>query len=106
MSLPRDWRAQVRAVLIDPDYDGISLRAALADAPAGKSALVSGVYSFVQLVDSEGQANSPLPDRAVAVRIVDVAGQEHLFVNLVRESGPPGHPEDVPEFSSHTSVAY
>ncbi|MCY3993288.1 MAG: site-specific DNA-methyltransferase [Caldilineaceae bacterium] len=106
VSLPRDWREQVRAVLIDPDYDGISLRAALADAPAGKSALVSGVYSFVQSVDSEGQANSPLPDRAVAVRIVDVAGQEHLFVNSVRESGPPGHPEDVPEFSSHTSVAY
>ena len=37
--LPRDWRAQVRAVLIDPDYTGDSLRAALMDAPAGKALL-------------------------------------------------------------------
>ena len=106
VSLPRDWRAQVRAVLIDPDYDGISFRAALVDAPAGKSALVSGVYSFVQSVDCEGQANCSLPDRVVAVLIVDVAGQEHLFVNPVRGTAPPSQPEDAPEFSSSTSVSH
>lgn len=105
VSLPRDWRAQVRAVLIDPDYDGISFRAALVDAPAGKSALVAGVYANVQSLDSEGQENGSSPDRAVAVLTVDVAGQEHLFVNPVRGTAPPSQPEDAPELSSSTSVS-
>lgn len=96
MSLPRGWRAQVRAVLIDPDYDGISLRAALVDAPAGKKALVSGAYAIAQSVDYGGQETSSSPVCAVAVLIVDVAGQEHLFVNPVRASAPHSQPEDAP----------
>ena len=103
VSLPHDWRAQVRAVLIDPDYDGNSLRAALVDAPAGKSVLVSGVYSFAPSVDGGWRENISSPVCAVAVLIVDVAGQEHLFVNPVRGSAPHIQPEDAPEYSSRTS---
>ncbi len=106
LSLPCDWRAQVRAVLIDPDYDGISLRAALVDAPAGKSVLVSGVYSFAPSVDGGGRENSSSPVCAVAVLIVDVAGQEHLFVNPVRGSALHSQPEDAPEYSSRSSLSY
>ena len=91
VSLPRDWRAQVRAVLIDPDYDGVSLQAALVDAPAGKSALVTGVYSCGQSADSESKDDDPPRDRAVAVLIIDVAGQEHLFVDSAWESALPGN---------------
>lgn len=86
VSLPADWRAQVRAILVDPDYDGTSFRAALVDAPAGKSDLVTGVYSFTHPANSERKEDEPPPDRAVAVLIVDVAGQEHLFVDSVWES--------------------
>ena len=96
VSLPSDWRAQVRAVLIDPDYDGVSLRAALVDAPAGKSALVTGVYSFAPSVDCGGQEISSSAVCAVAVLIVDVAGQEHLFVTPVRGTAHPSQPEDAP----------
>lgn len=106
VSLPRDWRAQVRAVLIDPDYTGDSIRAAFIDAPAGKSALVSGAYSLDQSVDFEGRQNNPSPDRVVAVLIVDVACQEHLYVNPVRGSGPPIQSEASPDFSSHTSAVH
>ncbi len=89
--LPRDWRAQVRAILVDPDYDGVSLQAALVDAPAGKSALVAGVYSCGQSADSESKVDDPPRDRAVAVLIIDVAGQEHLFVGSAWQSAFPGN---------------
>ena len=91
VSLPRDWRAQVRAVLVDPDYDGVSLQAALVDAPAGKSALVAGVYSFDPSVNSDRKEDDSPPDPAVAVLIIDVAGQEHLFVDSAWQSTFPGH---------------
>ena len=89
--LPRDWRAQVRAVLVDPGYNGVSLQAALVDAPPGKTALVTGVYSCGQSANSESKAVDPPPDRAVAVLIIDVAGQEHLFVDSDWQSTFPGN---------------
>ncbi len=88
VSLPRDWRAQVRAVLIDPDYSGESLQAALVDAPLGKSGLVAGIYTCDQAVNSGFQENEPPLQRTVAVLIVDVAGREHLFLNSAGENGP------------------
>jgi len=91
VSLPLDWRVQVRAVLIDLDYTGDTLRATLVDAPAGKSALVTGVYTCDQAVNSEFQENEPPTQSSVAVLIVDVAGHEHLFVNAVCEIGPPSN---------------
>lgn len=81
VALSRDWRVQVRAVLVDPNFDGATLRPALVDAPAGKSALVTGVYSCARPVQSERQESEHVEDRTVATVIVDVAGEEHLFVD-------------------------
>ena len=75
VSLPEDWRAQVRAVLIDPDYDGGTLQPALVDAPAGKDSLVAGVYAF-----AEPDWAAVTAGRTIAVLIVDVAGEEHLIL--------------------------
>ena len=81
VALPGDWRVQVRAVLVDPNFDGATLRPALVDAPAGKSALVAGVYSCAQPIQSVRQESEHVKDRTVATVIVDVAGEEHLFVD-------------------------
>lgn len=89
---PRDWRAQVRAILIDPDYDGASLRAALVDAPAGKNDMVTGAYSCAHAVNSESCREETSSTRAVAVLVVDVAGQEHLFVDAVWQGVLPSRP--------------
>lgn len=89
VALPGDWRVQVRAVLIDPDYDGATLRPALVDAPAGKSALVAGVYTCAQPVQSERQASKHTRVRNVATVIVDVTGDEHLFVEPVPQCQSP-----------------
>ena len=89
MPLPHDWRIQARAVLIDPDFDGRTLRPALVDAPAGKSDLVTGAYSCALPVHSSGQEGDRARDRTVAILIVDVAGEEHLFVDSTRQQEPP-----------------
>jgi len=91
VSLPADWRAQVRAVLVDPDYDAASFRAALVDAPAGKSDLVTGAYSFVRPINPQSKDDDPPHDRAVALLIVDVAGHEHLFVDSAWVGSLPGN---------------
>ena len=93
VSLPHDWRIQVRAVLIDPDFDGKTLRPALVDAPAGKSALVSGAYSCARPVPPGGQEGTGALDRTVAILIVDVAGEEHLFVDSTRQQELPSQAE-------------
>ena len=93
VSLPHDWRIQVRAVLIDPDFDGKTLRPALVDAPAGKSALVTGAYSCARPVLSGGQGSNGALDRTVAILIVDVAGEEHLFVDSTRQQELPSQAE-------------
>ncbi|BAM00364.1 MULTISPECIES: site-specific DNA-methyltransferase [Caldilinea] len=63
-----DWRAMVDSIAIDPAYDGLVFRAAVADAPLPKRATVSGRYS-VQL---------PALPTTLAVRIVDIAGGESI----------------------------
>ena len=73
LPLPEEWRAQARALLIDPDYDGAILRPALVDAPAGRRELVAGVYALPQ---PEPAARR----RTAAVLIVDAAGEEHLIL--------------------------
>ncbi len=80
MPLPRDWRRQVRAVLLDTDFDGETLRPSQIDAPAGKNDLVAGAYSSPLPQRPPIPAGDPA-DRYVAILIVDVAGEEHLFVH-------------------------
>ena len=66
-----DWRSAVDCIAIDPDYDGATLRVALADAPLKRTQLVAGEYE--------------LPAAAVgariAVRVTDIWGQETLAVH-------------------------
>ena len=89
VELSPDWRAQARAVLIDPDFDGKTLQPELVDAPVGKSALVEGVYSCALPVLPGGHNRDRAPHRSVAILIVDVAGEEHLFVDSNRLYPPP-----------------
>ena len=84
VSLPQDWRVQVRAVLIDPDYDGATLRPSLIDAPAGRNALVAGVYAL-----AEPDRLAAAAERTIAVLIVDVAGEEHLILKSTCKIVPP-----------------
>ena len=81
--LPQDWRAQVRAVLIDPDYDGTTLRPAVVDAPAGRKELVAGSYRCRHLDRCSRHGSGGAGEPSVAVLIVDVAGEEYLVMRTV-----------------------
>jgi len=63
-----DWRAMVDVVLIDTAYDGDVFNIALSDVPERKNDLVSGHYQL------------PAPDASttVAVKIIDMLGEEVL----------------------------
>lgn len=61
-----DWRSAVDEIAIDPDYDGCTLRAALADAPLKRKELVAGEYMLP----------APRPGVRVAVRVTDIWGRE------------------------------
>lgn len=63
-----DWRAAVDSIAIDPAYDGLVFRAAMADAPLHKRATVSGRY----------YVRAPAAPTTLAVRIIDIAGGESM----------------------------
>ncbi len=63
-----DWRAAVDSIAIDPAYDGLVFRAAMADAPLHKRATVSGHYCV----------QAPAWPTTLALRIVDIAGGESM----------------------------
>ena len=65
-----DFRAQIDCVLIDTDYNGKSFNIAASDLPAKKTDLIKGEYEL------------PLPrtNATVAVKIVDMLGEEVLMV--------------------------
>ncbi len=81
--LPEAWRAQVRAILIDPDYDGTTFRPEVVDAPAGRRALVAGSYRCGHADRGSQHGGGDDGERSVAVLIVDVAGGEHLVQRTV-----------------------
>lgn len=85
--LPHDWRRQVRAVLLDTDFDGETMRPALIDAPAGKNDLVAGAYTLTLAMRPASMEAAP-DKPPVAVLIVDVAGEEHLFVHPLESAQP------------------
>jgi hypothetical protein len=68
-----DWRAMVDTVLIDTSYDGQVFNVALSDVPERKSDLVFGHYEL------------PAPDgeTMVAVKIIDMLGEEVLVIRRV-----------------------
>ena len=68
-----DWRAMVDVVLIDTAYDGQVFNIALSDVPEKKDDLVAGRY---ELPAPEGETT-------VAVKIVDMLGEEVLVTETV-----------------------
>ncbi|MDP2812056.1 MAG: site-specific DNA-methyltransferase [Rhodocyclaceae bacterium] len=68
-----DWRAVVDCVLIDTDHDGKVFNVALADVPERKQDLVAGRYELP----------APRAGAMVAVKIVDMLGEEHVTTDSV-----------------------
>jgi DNA modification methylase len=68
-----DWRAMVDTVLIDVAYDGEVFNVALSDVPERKADLVIGHYELP----------APAGETTVAVKIIDMLGEEALSVIIV-----------------------
>ncbi len=68
-----DWRAMVDVVMIDPAYDGQVFNVALSDVPERKSDLVSGRYELP----------APRGETTVAVKVIDMLGEEVLVTATV-----------------------
>lgn len=68
-----DWRAMVDCVYIDTAYNGTVLNVALADVPERKSDLINGKYELP----------GPAQETIVAVKIVDMLGEEVLVTKGV-----------------------
>ncbi len=68
-----DWRAMVDCVLIDANYDGRVFNITRADVPERKSDLVEGRYEI----------SAPSVGRKIAVKIIDMLGEEVLTVHDV-----------------------
>lgn len=61
-----DWRAMVDCVLVDAAHDGHVFNVTLADVPARKQDLIVGRYELP----------APPPGTVVAVKIIDMLGEE------------------------------
>ena len=68
-----DWRAMVDCVMIDTAYDGKVFNVVLSDVPEKKTDLVNGSYELP----------TPSKETTVAVKIIDMLGEEVLFVKAV-----------------------
>ncbi|MEX2583809.1 MAG: hypothetical protein WD766_11075 [Gemmatimonadota bacterium] len=68
-----DWRSMVDCVLIDRAYDGEVFRVQFADVPSRKDELVDGRYDF----------RAPDEEITVAVKIIDMLGEEVLVQRKV-----------------------
>lgn len=68
-----DWRAVVDCVLIDTNHDGEVFNVALADVPERKQDLVSGHYELP----------APRAGATVAVKVIDMLGEECVVVQSV-----------------------
>ncbi len=63
-----DWRAMVDVVMVDTAYDGEVFNIALSDVPERKNDLVEGRY----------EVEAPEGETTVAVKIIDMLGEEVL----------------------------
>jgi adenine-specific DNA-methyltransferase len=69
-----DWRAMVDCVMIDPAYNGKVFNVVLADVPQKKTDLVEGKYELP----------APNGETTVAVKIIDMLGEEVLVTQMVK----------------------
>lgn len=65
-----DWRQMVDCVMIDPVYDGATFHVTICDAPDRASELVHGIYELP----------APPANTTVAIKIIDVLGEEVLLI--------------------------
>ena len=72
-----DWRAMVDCILIDPDYDGQVFRIGVSDIPERKTDLVVGRY---EVPVGRGK-------RTVAVKLIDMLGEEVLTTHVLPAAG-------------------
>jgi hypothetical protein len=63
----------VDCVMVDPAYDGQVFRVALSDMPERKTDYVGGKYEIV----------APTGDTTVAVKVIDMLGEEVLVTQKV-----------------------
>lgn len=68
-----DWTVLVDCVMIDPAYDGAVFNVALADVPEKKTNTVQGAYTVP----------APAAETTVAVKIIDMLGEEVLVTRAV-----------------------
>ena len=68
-----DWRSQVDCVMIDTTYNGEVFNVTLSDVPEKKNDLIEGSYSLP----------SPADTTTVAVKIIDMLGEEVLITGIV-----------------------
>lgn len=68
-----DWRAMVDCVMIDPSWDGDVFEVALSDVPERKDDLVRGQYEL----------DAPEGETTVAVKVIDMLGEEVLVTRTV-----------------------
>jgi adenine-specific DNA-methyltransferase len=68
-----DWRSQVDCVMIDTAYNGEVFNVTLSNVPEKKNDLIEGSYSLP----------SPAEVATVAVKIIDMLGEEVLFTERV-----------------------
>lgn len=68
-----DWRAMVDCVMIDTVYDGKVFNVLLSDVPEKKTDYVQGSY----------QLSVPDSDTTVAVKIIDMLGEEVLVTKSI-----------------------
>jgi hypothetical protein len=69
-----DWRSMVDCVMIDAAYDGKVFNVTLSDVPEKKTDLVSGKYEMA----------APNNGHVVAVKIIDMLGEEVLITQAVK----------------------
>jgi len=68
-----DWRAVVDCIMVDTNYDGKVFNISLTDIPAKKADLVTGKYELP----------APAPDSIVAVKIIDMLGEELILTRKI-----------------------
>jgi len=68
-----DWRSMVDCVMIDPAFGGKVFNVVLSDVPERKTDFVSGTYELAALE----------PDTRVAVKIIDMLGEELIETKVV-----------------------
>lgn len=65
-----DWRAVVDCVLMDTNHEGDVFNVTLADVPERKKDLVSGRYEL----------DAPPPGSVIAVKVIDMLGEERIIL--------------------------